>query len=143
TGGGSFGTWASTWDFGTIGTAATTDKKDDKAAKAGKDKDTKDATSEFGNNNPWSTGKASKNNKKTISSGFDFGDFGALDGTNELSFSDNLGTMKTNAAMDTGGWGFTSTNKKDKKKKLKDVVDEKAPEESKAVMPTEPDKVEE
>ena len=72
TGGGSFGTWGNTWDFGNIGTAAITDKKDDKAAKADKDKDAKDATSAFGNNNPWSSGKTSKNNNKTMSSGFDF-----------------------------------------------------------------------
>jgi len=75
-----------------------------------------------------------------MSSGFDFGDFGAIDETNNLTFDGDIGITDTNAA-DTSGWGFTSVNKKDKKKKGKDAADEKAVEETKA-SPPEPEKVE-
>ena len=142
TGGGGFGTWGKTWDFSNIGTAATTDSKDDKSAKGGKDKDSKDGTSDFGDNNPWSLGNKSKaSKKKTMSNGFDFGDFGAIDESNDLSLGGGVGASDSKAADD--GWGFASINKKDKKKKGKNAIaEEPVPEAVVEVVP-EFEKVEE
>ena len=78
----------------------------------------KDTTSAFGDNNPWSFGSKSKK-KTTTSTGFNFGDFGALDDGNDIGLNEDTVPEEPNTTSDAG-WGFSAVNKKDKKKKGKD-----------------------
>ena len=112
-----FGGWGSStwnagskWDF-SAADAGTTDIADSFS------KSTKDTPAE--ENSVWSFGGNKKNTKKkTTTSGFDFGDFGALDESKE----DELKLEDTKATGDEGWGPFGTANKKDKKVKKKSVV---------------------
>jgi hypothetical protein len=129
--------WGKTWDFTSVGSAKAGDKKDEKPAKVESQQDVKDPSSGFGDNNPWSAGNKSKSKKKsTVTSGFDFGDFGANQDIADIDLGLNAVTDATPAQGET--WGLSSFNKKDKKKRGKDIVEEKK--EEKFVALPEPEK---
>jgi hypothetical protein len=117
---GGLGGWGKSWDFTSIGTAPSGDK----AAEAEKDKDGKDTSTDFGDNNPWSFGNKNKTKKKTtLTGGFDFGGFGVSQDTPDIDLGLNGGTDANPA--EESSWGFPTVNKKDKKKKGKDIAEEK------------------
>jgi hypothetical protein len=133
TGTGAFGGWGKTFDFGSIGTGTTADNKEEKPPKAEKGKEVRDPSTEFGDNNPWSSGNKSKTKKKTtMTNGFDFGDFGASQDTTDIDLEATGGIDTKPTEEDT--WGFSAVNKKEKKKKGKDAAEEKK-EESVTALP--------
>lgn len=100
-----FGGWGSSWGFGGLDKTSATQNHDDKSSKA------KGSGDAFGDNNPWSLNK-SKNKKNTVANEFDFGDFGASNGLDDLS----LGTTGDDKMTADTAWGFASVNKKTGKK---------------------------
>lgn len=117
-GGFSWGGGASAWNAGsswTFGGAdiATTDIADSFS------RATKDSTTDTTDGNAWSFGGNKKNQKKTTTSGFDFGNFGALDeeDEDEQAEEDKVGG--------NDNWGtFTAAGKRDKKSKKKGTFDD-------------------
>lgn len=113
-GGGSTWNTGNNWNFSGADTA-TTDIADSFS------KATKESTNTT-DSNAWSFGGNKKNQKKkttTSTSGFDFGNFGALDEDKE---DETAGEDKVGG---NGDWGtFTATGKKEKKTKKKGTLDD-------------------
>lgn len=113
-GGGGSG-WAPSWGFGS---SALTDgaNKAGPPGLADKDPLVSNANPSFGAANPWSTGNKSKNKKGApMSSGFDFGDFGASQNLSMAAADINADTRAP--AAGESGWGSAAVNVKDSKKK--------------------------
>ena len=124
TGFGGIGEWnssswntASNWNFSGADTGGT-DIADSFS------KSTKDTAMNSEDSGAWSFGGNKKNKKKTTTSGFDFGNFGALEETKE---EDTTAANTKAADGDDWGAGFTAAGnagKKDKKSKKKNAFED-------------------
>ena len=117
---GSFGAWGggsnwntgSSWNFSGADTAST-DNADSFS------RTTKESATDTTDSNTWSFNGNKKNQKKTTTSGFGFGNFGALDEEKE---DENVEEGKVGGNDD---WGtLKATGKKDKKSKKKGTFDD-------------------
>ncbi len=111
-GGGSTWNTGSNWNFSGADTAST-DIADSFS------RTSKESTTDTAGSNAWSFGGNKKNQKKTTTTGFDFGNFGALDEENEDE------RVEDSKVGGNDNWGaVTAPGKKDKKSKKKGTFDD-------------------